>query len=69
MSVLLDDLDITVEQAATGAGLSRASVYRKLTGESAWKAADIDAMARFLKVQPGDLFAGDPALSRRAGTV
>ena len=37
-------------------GLSRSSLARKLRGEVAWMARDIDAAARVLDVDPGQLF-------------
>ena len=68
VTVLLEDLDRSVDQAAASTGLSRASVYRKLAGDSPWKASEVDVLARYFGVLPGDLFAGDPLVSRRAGT-
>lgn len=39
-------------------GLSRSSLAKKLRGEVAWMARDIDAAARVLDVNPGRLFDG-----------
>lgn len=40
--------------------ISVASLYRKLSGRAAWKAADVGAVARHYKLRPGDLFSGLP---------
>ena len=37
-------------------GVARSSLNRKLRGEVAWSARDIDAAARILGVDPGRLF-------------
>ena len=67
VSVLLEDLDMSVDQAAASTGLSRASIYRKLAGDSPWKASEVEVLARFFRVQPGDLFSGETLVGRRAG--
>lgn len=65
----------SVSDLAYHTRISIAALYRKLAGEAAWKAADVDAMAKHFGVQPGDLWRGPDITStppsgrdpRRAG--
>ena len=67
VSVLMEHLDVSAERVAVAIGVSRAAIFRKLAGENGWKATDVDALARYFRVTPNDLFSGDPLPGRRAG--
>lgn len=58
VQLLMDQRDETVTDLAYYTRISVASLYRKLGGQAAWKAADIGRVARHFGVSPGDLFAG-----------
>jgi transcriptional regulator with XRE-family HTH domain len=47
-----------VAEVAEGIGLSRASLYQKLKGQRPFKAHEVDALARYLRVRVSDLFDG-----------
>jgi len=49
---------MTVSATSAEMGLSKASLSRKLRGEVVWMARDIEAAARILDVEPGELFSG-----------
>jgi hypothetical protein len=55
---LLDERGKSVVDLSHHTRISVASIYRKLGGQAAWKAADIGVVARHLGVAPGDLFDG-----------
>lgn len=62
VAALLADRDESVSDLAYHTRISAASIYRKLNNQAAWKAADIGAVARHFRVQPGDLFLGSRVL-------
>lgn len=55
---LLADRSESVSDLAYHTRISVASLYRKLSGGAAWKAADVEAVARHYRLAPGDLFLG-----------
>ena len=69
VDLLIDRNDVTVERVAASTGLSRAGLYRRLAGDSPWKASDVAALAAYFGVLPNDLFFGAPIAGRRAGTA
>ena len=56
---LLEEHGESVSDLAYHTRISTTSLYRKLGGQAAWKAADIGAVARHYFIRAGDLFAGD----------
>lgn len=56
----------SVSDLAYHTRISTASLYRKLGGQASWKVADVGAVARHYRLQPGDLFLGAGVLERPA---
>jgi transcriptional regulator with XRE-family HTH domain len=62
VDLLRERKGVTVEQLAVYAGVNRSQLYRKLKGETGWKATDIARLADYFSVLPGDLFTGPDVL-------
>lgn len=65
VQALLAQRGEAVSDLAYHTRISVASLYRKLGGQAAWKAADIGAVARHYGLRPGDLFLGIGVVSSR----